>query len=73
MFDMDLKLGENINLFQYLYHQFYDAKRKSWVLVGKVSYVTGNEIDSRFLDTIGRYLQIEEDKPPIYCIYNEYS
>ena len=67
-----LQPGESISLPPYLYHQFYSEKGKGWVLVGEVSRVNDDDKDNRFLESIGRFPQIEEDEPPLYYLCNEY-
>lgn len=67
-----LQPGESVTLPPYLYHQFYGEKGKGTVLVGEVSRVNDDEKDNRFLDPVGRFAQIEEDKPPLYYLCNEY-
>ncbi len=67
-----LKPGESVTLPPYLYHKFYGEEGKGAVLVGEVSRVNDDEKDNRFLDPIGRFPQIEEDEPALYCLCNEY-
>ena len=64
--------GESITLPPFLYHQFYGEKDRGWVLVGEVSRVNDDDKDNRFLETIGRFPQIEQDEPPLYYLCNEY-
>lgn len=67
-----LEPGESITLPPRLYHTFHGQEGKGSVLVGEVSRVNDDEKDNRFLEPLGRFPEIEEDEPPLYCLCNEY-
>ncbi|MGH7491642.1 MAG: D-lyxose/D-mannose family sugar isomerase [bacterium] len=67
-----LRPGESITLPPRMYHQFYAAEGKGMVLIGEVSRVNDDQKDNRFLAQVGRFPQIEEDEPALYCLCNEY-
>ncbi len=66
-----LKPGESITLPAYCYHKFWGAT--STVLVGEVSAVNDDDTDNRFLETLPRFAEIDEDEPPYRLLCNEYS
>lgn len=65
-----LKPGESITLPAYCYHKFWGAN--STVLVGEVSAVNDDDTDNRFLETLPRFAEIDEDEPPYRLLCNEY-
>lgn len=64
--------GESITLPPYLYHSFYGEKGEGTVLVGEVSKVNDDATDNRFLEPVGRFPEIVEDEPLLYCLCHEY-
>jgi D-lyxose ketol-isomerase len=64
--------GESICLEPYVYHTFYGRPGHGTVLVGEVSDVNDDANDNCFLENIGRFPEIIEDEPPLYCLCNEY-
>ena len=66
-----LKPGESITLPAYCYHKFWGAN--STVLVGEVSAVNDDDTDNRFLETLPRFAEIDEDEPPYRLLCNEYG
>lgn len=66
-----LSPGESITLPAYCYHKFWGAN--STVLVGEVSAVNDDDTDNRFLETLPRFAEIDEDEPPYRLLCNEYS
>ncbi|MFN8594753.1 MAG: D-lyxose/D-mannose family sugar isomerase [Anaerolineae bacterium] len=66
-----LNPGESITLPAYCYHKFWGAN--STVLVGEVSAVNDDDTDNRFLETLPRFAEIDEDEPPYRLLCNEYS
>ena len=64
--------GESITLPQGVYHTFYAEDGKGKVLMGEVSQVNDDKTDNRFLEPIGRFPEIEEDKVPLHYLCFEY-
>ena len=67
-----LEPGESISLPPMLYHKFYGEEGYGTVLVGEVSSVNDDNTDNRFLESLGRFPEIEEDEPPYRLMCNEY-
>jgi D-lyxose ketol-isomerase len=67
-----LQPGESICLEPYTYHCFYGEEGRGKVLVGEVSAVNDDTADNRFLETSGRFPDIEEDERPLHLLVNEY-
>lgn len=65
--------GESITLQPGLYHTFWGEEGKGKILIGEVSKVNDDRIDNRFLDTDGRFPDIEEDEAPVYLLYQDYA
>lgn len=65
--------GESICLYQGLYHRFYGEAGKGKVLVGEVSMVNDDATDNRFLETVGRFPEIEEDELPLHLLASDYA
>ena len=68
-----LKPGESICLSQGIYHRFYGEQGKGKVFVGEVSAVNDDNYDNRFLDTVGRFPEIEEDEEPVHLLVSDYK
>jgi D-lyxose ketol-isomerase len=68
---VELTPGESISLPRRLYHQFWGGGDR--VLVGEVSMVNDDKLDNRFYDPVGRFPEIEEDEPPLYLLYTDYT
>ena len=66
-----LEPGESITLPTRLYHKFWAEGGK--LLLGEVSLVNDDRTDNRFLEPVGRFPEIEEDEPPLYLLYADYS
>ena len=64
--------GESISLYPYTYHDFTVEKDTGDVLLGEVSMCNDDENDNRFLETRGRFAEIEEDEAPYRLLCNEY-
>jgi hypothetical protein len=64
--------GESICLEQGIYHRFYGEPGKGKVLVGEVSMVNDDNTDNRFLESVGRFPEIEEDEPPLHLLVSDY-
>jgi len=67
-----LKPGESMTLYPYYYHEFYIQSGTGDTLVGEVSMCNDDNTDNRFLMTLGRFPEIEEDEPPYRLLCNEY-
>lgn len=70
---LTLKPGESVTLPIRMYHKFWGAKGKGPVLIGEVSMVNDDDVDNRFLEPIGRFPDIEEDKPPLHLLCGDYG
>lgn len=66
-----LQPGESISLPPRLYHTFWAEQGR--VLIGEVSLVNDDASDNRFLETIGRFPQIEEDVDPLHLLCTDYE
>lgn len=66
-----LQPGESISLPPRLYHTFWAEQER--VLIGEVSLVNDDASDNRFLETVGRFPQIEEDEAPLYLLCTDYE
>ena len=66
-----LSPGESVFLPPLLYHRFY--AQKGDVVIGEVSEVNDDEHDNRFLKSIGRFPDIEEDEPPLHLLCTDYE
>ncbi len=66
-----LEVGQSITLPTGLYHEFWGLENK--VLVGEVSKVNDDANDNRFLETVGRFPEIEEDEPPLHLLVGDYG
>jgi len=64
--------GESIAIPPFMYHDFTVEKGTGPVLLGEVSECNDDNIDNRFLESIGRFPEIEEDEPPYRLLCNEY-
>ncbi len=67
-----LRLGESIHIQQRLYHDFEVEPGTGAVLLGEVSQCNDDNTDNRFLPSVGRFPEIEEDEPPYRLLCNEY-
>ena len=65
-----LSPGESITLPQYCYHTFWAEEGRT--LVGEVSMVNDDESDNRFLQTLPRFPEVEEDEAPLYLLCTDY-
>jgi D-lyxose ketol-isomerase len=66
-----LKPGESVSLTQRLYHSFH--AEKGHAMIGEVSMVNDDDCDNRFLSSIGRFPEIEEDVPPEFLLCTDYD
>jgi D-lyxose ketol-isomerase len=65
--------GESICLTQGLYHRFYGEPGKGKVFIGEVSAVNDDTSDNRFIETIGRFPEIDEDEAPLHLLVSDYK
>jgi len=65
-----LKPGESVCFEPYIYHSFWAEGAPA--LIGEVSTVNDDSNDNRFYESLGRYPEIVEDEPALYCLCNEY-
>lgn len=63
--------GESITLPTRLYHSFWGVGER--VLVGEVSLVNDDTRDNRFLESRGRFPDIEEDEAPLHLLVTDYE
>lgn len=62
--------GESVTLFPGIFHQFWcDSGR---ILLGEVSMVNDDMGDNFFLESWGRFPEIEEDEPPLQLLAGDY-
>lgn len=66
-----LKPGESITMQQGLYHSFWGQEGHGKVLVGEVSMCNDDTNDNRFLESEGRFQDVEEDVPARFLLANE--
>jgi len=66
-----LNVGESITLPTGLYHEFWGVDSK--VLVGEVSKVNDDANDNRFLESAGRFPEIDKDEAPLHLLVGDYS
>ena len=66
--EVRLAPGQSITLYPWLYHTFH--AEGATCIVGEVSSVNDDTADNRFLESIGRFPEIDEDEPPhrLLCI-----
>ncbi|MBV7389752.1 MULTISPECIES: D-lyxose/D-mannose family sugar isomerase [Enterococcus] len=65
--------GESITLKPYQYHSFWGEDGQGQVLVGEVSKTNDDATDNRFLKTVGRFPEIEENEPVKYLLVGDYK
>jgi len=63
--------GQSVCMEPGIYHRFYGMGAS--VLIGEVSTVNDDTNDNFFYETIGRFPIIEEDKPALFLLSNEYK
>ena len=66
-----LSPGQSVFLPPLLYHRFY--ARNGDVVIGEISEVNDDEHDNRFLKSIGRFPDIEEDEAPLHLMCTDYE
>ena len=66
-----LKRGQSVTVERNIYHKFYSAKGSGMVMAGEVSQVNDDNKDNYFLESLGRFSEIEEDEEAIHPLWNE--
>lgn len=69
---IELKPGDSITIYPYMYHDFNVKPGTGPVLLGEVSQTNDDNTDNRFYAPIGRFPEIEEDEEPYRLLCNEY-
>ena len=69
---IELKPGESITIYPYMYHDFDVKPGTGDVLLGEVSMCNDDNTDNRFYEAMGRFPKIEEDEAPYRLLCNEY-
>ena len=69
---MELRPGQSITIYPYLYHDFEVVPGTGPVLLGEVSQSNDDASDNRFNPPVGRFPAIEEDEPPYRLLCTEY-
>lgn len=69
---IELKPGESITIYPYMYHDFDVKPGTGDVLLGEVSMCNDDNTDNRFYEPMGRFPKIEEDEAPYRLLCNEY-
>ena len=69
---IELKPGESITIYPYMYHDFDVKPGTGDVLLGEVSMCNDDNTDNRFYEQVGRFPKIEEDEAPYRLLCNEY-
>jgi hypothetical protein len=69
---VELRPGESITIYPYLYHDFTVLEGSGPVLLGEVSQCNDDNEDNRFYEPLGRFPDVEEDEPPYRLLCNEY-
>ncbi len=67
---LELEPGESVTLLPGNWHKFWGEGGD--VLIGEVSTVNDDRTDNTFLDSIGRFSEIEEDEDPIHLLVSDY-
>lgn len=68
-----IKPGQSVCLTQFVYHSFWAEDGSGDVLAGEVSMANDDDNDNRFLQSLGRFSNIEEDEPAQHLLCNEYN
>jgi D-lyxose ketol-isomerase len=63
--------GQSATITRELWHRFYGEAGRGTVFVGEVSQVNDDLTDNYFVETLGRFAEIEEDEPKLYPLWNE--
>jgi len=66
-----LKRGQSVTVDRNIFHRFYAVKGSGMVMAGEVSQVNDDNNDNYFLESIGRFSEINEDEPTLHPLWNE--
>ncbi len=66
-----LKRGQSVTVERNIYHKFYSAEGSGMVMAGEVSQVNDDNKDNYFLESVGRFTEIEEDEEILHPLWNE--
>lgn len=69
---VEVKNGDSITLFPYIYHEFYAKAEDGDLIVGEVSSINDDSKDNHFVSVKG-LSPIVEDEPPVYPLCNGYK
>lgn len=69
---VELRPGESITIYPFMYHDFNVKPGTGSVLLGEVSMCNDDNRDNRFYEELGRFPEIEEDEKPYRLLCNEY-
>ena len=68
----ELQPGESVTLPPCVYHTFWAKTKGRTLVAGEVSTVSDASKDNRFGEAGRRFIEIEEDEPPIHLLSHEY-
>jgi len=63
--------GKSVTIPRRLYHRFYAKPGTGMVLGGEVSQVNDDGADNYFLESLGRFSDVEEDEAVFHPLWNE--
>jgi len=66
-----LKRGQSVTVERNIYHKFYSAEGSGMVMAGEVSQVNDDNKDNYFLESVGRFTEVEEDEEILHPLWNE--
>ena len=66
-----LKRGQSVTVERNIYHKFYSADGSGMVMAGEVSQVNDDNKDNYFLESVGRFTEVEEDEEILHPLWNE--
>ena len=66
-----LKRGQSVTVERNIYHKFYSAEGSGMVMAGEVSQVNDDNKDNYFLESVGRFAEIQEDEEILHPLWNE--
>lgn len=69
---VEVKNGDSITLFPYIYHEFYAKPEDGDLIVGEVSSINDDSKDNHFVSVKG-LSPIVEDEPAVYPLCNGYK
>ena len=66
-----LKRGQSVTVERNIYHKFYSAEGSGMVMAGVCSQVNDDNKDNYFLESVGRFAEIQEDEEILHPLWNE--